>query len=97
VLCVSYQFSFLRCEPIFRRQIAVKQSGCTAVSGISIRSRIGNVVPGLLGGRASYEEKLLGRVSEDTWRDLRARWREEEGEFRKELATITPPSGGKNF
>lgn len=39
---------------------------------------------------AAYEEKLLGRLPENKWRDREARWNAEEHELKNELAAIAP-------
>jgi site-specific DNA recombinase len=46
---------------------------------------------------ASYEEKLLGRVGEETWREINSRWELEAGELRAELAMIAPAMGRSEF
>lgn len=39
---------------------------------------------------AAYEDKLLGKVAEATWRAMEGRWREEERRLRAELLTVQP-------
>lgn len=46
---------------------------------------------------ASYEEKLLGKVTEETWREISAKWEREAGELRAELATIAPAMKRADF
>lgn len=46
---------------------------------------------------ASYEEKLLGVVSEATWREASVRWSAEQTALREELATLQPMIGKAEF
>jgi hypothetical protein len=42
---------------------------------------------------ASYEEKLLGRITEEMWRAVSGRWKAEREGLQAELATIAPVVG----
>jgi site-specific DNA recombinase len=46
---------------------------------------------------SSYEDKLLGRLDEDVWRSLTAKWKAEETSLRKEIAVAQPRIAREDF